>query len=516
LNHFVKRTVMPVLFCTALWPLSSQQGGRTAFPSLETDPQAQIFNARAREGGLSWRDLAEIALWASEVEAPPRTRRTAGGSRDYYGTITGAVEAMLASPDLPADPRGRGEYVLARLHRQYLKTYSLMQTRLDEIFASGRYNCVSSAVLYAIFAEAAGLEVRGVMTRDHAFVSLRCGNDWVDVETTNPWGFDPGRRHEFQNDFGRVTGFAYVPPGNYRDRTNITPLELASLILSNRMAELERAGRFAEAVPLALNRAALLSGCAGAAGSGIFTSGEGELRERLLNYGRWLINSGKEADALAWVEYAGGHGEGSAVEGADWEELRYTALHNLAARQINAGNTLQARETVDRYGARLSPAHRQETEALVSGAELAARVRRHGASTGSGAAGSGEDASRLLADIEAARAAFLLNRARAEELRTAVIINEGNHIAGSRGYAAAAAYIAGAISRYGRNTALENALNLHRQNRQAELHNAFARLYNARNFEAARNQAGAALEEFPGNSRFRDDLRAAEEALRRR
>ena len=93
--------------------------------------------------------------------------------------INAAVEELAA--DLPPDPRERGEYVLGFLHRRFLKSYSEYQTRMDDIFVSGRYNCVSSAALYMILGRSAGLQVEGVMTKDHAFAVVNTGTETIDV-----------------------------------------------------------------------------------------------------------------------------------------------------------------------------------------------------------------------------------------------------------------------------------------------------------------------------------------------
>ena len=119
------------------------------------------------------------------------------------------------------------------------------------------YNCVSSAVLYMLAVRDLGIEVEGVRTSDHAFINVVIGGRSIDVETTNPYGFDPGGKKEFKDSFGRVTGFAYVAPGGYGDRKTISGRELVGLILSNRVAALERKGSFSEAARLGADYAAL-------------------------------------------------------------------------------------------------------------------------------------------------------------------------------------------------------------------------------------------------------------------
>ncbi|MDR2370681.1 MAG: hypothetical protein LBD71_04310, partial [Treponema sp.] len=238
-------------FLFAVFPLAAQPA---VFPSLEPDGRAAVYAGAGPD--YSWELLAEIGLWASG--SGPADSGT-DQARLIERIRAGAAE-LKADPLLPADPAERGEYVLSFMHKKFLKSYSLIQTRLDTLLENGRYNCVSSAVLYLVLAQSAGLDVRGVMTKDHAFASVNINGELVDVETTNPYGFNPGNRKEFHDGFGRLTGFAYVPAANYRDRSAITPIELVSLVFSNRIADLEKRGRFAEAVPLAISRAALLEG----------------------------------------------------------------------------------------------------------------------------------------------------------------------------------------------------------------------------------------------------------------
>jgi hypothetical protein len=128
------------------------------------------------------------------------------------------------------------EKALTFLHRNLFTAYSVDQTRIDVALDTGVYNCVSSAVLYLVIARSVGLSVTGVRTVDHAFASVLVIGLPVDVETTNPYGFNPGARKDFLDSFGKLTGYSYVPPGNYSDRRPIGEKELLSLILVNRAA----------------------------------------------------------------------------------------------------------------------------------------------------------------------------------------------------------------------------------------------------------------------------------------
>jgi len=157
------------------------------------------------------------------------------------------------------DQRRLAEEALRYLHGHLLRRYSVLQTRVNTAVETGSFNCVSSAVLYAILARSVGLDVGGVRTADHAFCSVAVNGDSVDVETTNVHGFDPGSKKEFTDSFGAVTGFAYVPPSNYRDRRSIDARELLALVLYNTAAEEGEKGRFAESIRPAVSAYALVA-----------------------------------------------------------------------------------------------------------------------------------------------------------------------------------------------------------------------------------------------------------------
>jgi hypothetical protein len=471
------------------------------FPRLEADPKAGELNLLERGGVFFWQDLTDIALWASGVDGTPAEKKV-------KKIITNAAADLKRSP-LPKDLRERGEYVLTFMYDRFLKSYSTHQTRLDEVFNTGRYNCVSSAVLYTILAVSVGLDVQGVMTRDHAFVTVNTGSEFIDVETTNPYGFDPGSRREFHDAFGRVTGFAYVPARNYRDRISISQLELASLILSNRIADLESRSRYPEAVPLAVDRAALLARRTNPVNSSFFADPNRDLLDRIFNYGASLIAGGKEADALAWCDNAWRHyGSTKSTSGdSRWQEFTHAALNNYLVKLLKGQQIGEARTLLTRYTARLSQEQSSQLNNLLVDAELLMRISRIRGT---------EDAEAVLRTIVAAENQSTLSATRAEEMRNFILIKQGERIAAEQGPPAAIAYTEAAIARYGRNIRLQEALQIHRSNRIADLHNSFASLFNRREYENARQFVLSALSEFPENRQLTADLNLAERALRQR
>lgn len=202
-------------------------------------PNSAWFAFR-EEPDLSGRKLLEAALLAS-------------GSRSS-DIIMGSYDKWLSG--FPYPGKATGESLLKYMHSDLLRRYSAGSTRIDDIFETGTFNCVSSAVFFAAAARDLGLKVEGVMTRDHAFCLVSYQGREIDVETTNRHGYNPGEKKEFTNAFGQ-TGFTYVPPRNYQDRTRISPLDLVGLILNNRIGKAVQRKDFTLALNLALQRDAL-------------------------------------------------------------------------------------------------------------------------------------------------------------------------------------------------------------------------------------------------------------------
>jgi hypothetical protein len=469
------------------------------FPSLDATPQAYDY-ARRITGNVQWRDLAEASLWASSVNAGPGAESKAQG---YMEKITAAAAELQADPALPKDTKEKGEYVLTFLHKRFLKAYSEHQTRVDEIFVSGRYNCVSSAVLYMAVSLSVGLDIEPVMTKDHAFITLRAGAVSIDIETTNPYGFDPGNRKEFQDAFGKTTGFAYVPARNYHDRTFITKAELVSLILSNRIAAHEKSNRYADAVPLAVNRAALLSADHGAKDSAqnktdFFEDPKRDIVNRLLNLGANLIKTGKEDEALAWADYAGAR----FPDYEQWQDFVKAAANNKLAKLIRAKKTGEARSVLTALKPKLSNENYVLLDTMVLENEAAEKI----------------NAIRNPGDVEAALAFLAEGWARLppnhrDEMRTVAILGEANRLAKARNFSGGMNWLKNAMEQYGSNPQLENALRALRQNRVSELHNEFAGMFNKKDYTGAKLFIEKALQEFPGEKQFVQDLNLTEKAL---
>jgi hypothetical protein len=163
--------------------------------------------------------------------------------------------------------------------------------------------------------------------------------------------------------------------------------------------------------------------------------------------------------------------------------------------------------TLGQYTPQLTPENYRQLNMLVLDAELLKRI-----------AGirSADDGEAVLRTIDTAQNQSTLSAARATELRTFILVKEGERLATEQSPTVAIAYTEAAIARYGKNTRLEEALRVHRSNRVADLHNNFAAMFNSRDYESAYHFIQAALTEFPGNRQLTSDMNLAEQALQRR
>jgi tetratricopeptide (TPR) repeat protein len=483
----IKASIVITLLFFITLPDARAQG---QFPRLNPDPKAlEYYELGRRSNGYTWTELAQISLWASGDTA------LAGFER-----IRAAVETLNNAGDLPASGREKAEYILTFMHRNYLRSYSLYQTRIDTLFSNGRYNCVSSAVLYTILCASAGINTSGVITREHALVIAHIDGNDIDVETTNRFGFDPGNKRDFHDEMGKVTGFSYVPPQNYRDRQTISKIQLVSLILNNRISDLERANNFADAVPVAIDRAALLTGnlqgirLTTNQNEALFEDPVKSLYDRLINYSASLLKANKEEDCLRWAALA------SPVypEPEQWQEIFMAAANNRVLRYINAHNLTAAKTFLDSQRQYLTPANYAQLATSVTESELLSRANQ---------IRSAADGDAVIASITSERAAGVITESRAAELRTYAIQKTAAVLcaAPGRDWRAAIQYIEGALSRYGANRELEQALRTYRDNLVADYHNRFAAAWNRRNFEEARRILNEGLAEFPDNRQLLSD-----------
>ena len=357
---------------------------------------------------------------------------------------------------------------------------------------------MSSAVLYIILCEASGIKTSGVITKDHALVTVHINGEDIDVETTNRYGFDPGNRKEFHDQFGRSTGFSYVPARNYRDRQTISMIELVSIILNNRICEYEKQNRFFDAVPLSIDRAALLLGEPLADNPAVyqkdalFEDPRKEMMDKLVNYGAWLLRSNREEDCIRWANTA----SVKYPAAGRWQELTMAAVNNRIARYIKENKTSDARNFLSGQKETLTGENYIQLDSLLTDAEILRSANQiKNISEG--------DA--VVKAIEQERGK--IGEKRALELRTFSVLKTASVLSAApgRNWNAAIQYIEKALSAFGSNRELELALAAYQNNLAADFHNRFAAEWNKKNYEAAVRILNEGLAEFPVDRQLLED-----------
>lgn len=239
-----------------------------------TDDERKLF-ADARDGKLDTMSFGESCLIASGV--------TDAAKRKVYLTKLDALEKdarkAIADAKTPAE---KAEKLLKFLHEGPMKAgYESNQTDLHTILDTGKFNCVSSAVLYNVIGRRLDLDLVAVEVPHHVFSLLRDGERKIDVETTSPRGFDPN---------GLKTPKGKAPTDRYKgQRREVNELGLASVIAYNHGVTMLEEKRFHEAVLASFRALSLDSANPGAAQNTL---------AGLVQWGVELNETGKFEDAL--------------------------------------------------------------------------------------------------------------------------------------------------------------------------------------------------------------------------
>jgi hypothetical protein len=297
-------------------------------PVPRLDPIPEVLGLAGIDGPLELGVFIRAALIFSGVPE----RQLAAEQAEIRTHIAELRRELFQGSGRPDSLREQAEGTLAFMHERLLKRYDEKQTAVDVLLSQGSYNCVSSGVVYALLLKALDLRVWGVRTADHAFCRVQAGEQAFDVETTSPFGFDPGTRKEFTDNFGRITGYSYVPPSNYRDRRDIGEKELLALILYNRTAFATERRDYQQAVEPAVDAYGLL--------------GDDESHDRLittlLNLASWHGMSGHFQEALDFLERSV-----SPYPHERLSALRGDLIHNWALNLMQKGSYLEAEQLLD-------------------------------------------------------------------------------------------------------------------------------------------------------------------------
>jgi tetratricopeptide (TPR) repeat protein len=194
-------------------------------------------------GKLTDDQWAEAFLIASGETDPQRREKLVQQLAQLTDSLRHATKGL--------SPRKTAERLLKELHAGPMaKGYDLHQSSLASLLRTGKHNCVSSTVLYQLQARRLGLKVQaiefpGYVFEGHVLTLLIDGPNEIDIETTNPDGFDC--RRKIKEAKAITTGIR-----DLKDGQRIEDVSLLLSLYGNRTVEAAKAGRQFDALRLSL------------------------------------------------------------------------------------------------------------------------------------------------------------------------------------------------------------------------------------------------------------------------
>lgn len=264
--------------------LFAQNSNSPIFSSVRFEADSRISPQISSSPEMDARTFAYVGLLASGADDEK--------IRAHLETLENLSREF--SKNLPSgfSNEEKADAALAFIYEKILSRYQLVQTRVDVAMESGVYNCVSSDVIFIYFAKTLGIPVVAVETPNHAFCTIESDGKNVDVETTNPFGVNPGRKRVSDLPNGGKQ-YLSVPAKNYQNRRDVDDRRLLALIYNNRIATLQKQrGSSAATIGLAVDACALQANSAKAVQT---------VAECVCNYASDLSEAGKYDDALVLV-----------------------------------------------------------------------------------------------------------------------------------------------------------------------------------------------------------------------
>lgn len=388
----------------------------------------------------------------------------------------------------------RGEKILSLMYEKVLSQYSLNQTYIDIMFQKGTYNCVSSSILYFALAKAADLRIHGVETPDHAFCTLYLSDGQkIDVETTNPYGFNPGKKRDVSTSQNSKR-YLVVPKKYYSNRHEISGRKFISLIGKNVTAMSDEKRNYERAIPVAAARIAFL------AAENLPADDKKAVRTDFdtvtTNYAVQLDRQKKSDLALDWldsVENRWGKTENPVVQ-----KLYDSISYNCAANLSNANQAERAREIFESKKTKISEKQRVEIQNMIFYSLLNEKTKTLSA----------EEAILQIQEARKEPEAKDKNIARKIDALEEYYWSEKAKPLSRQGkYLEAAEIISDGLKSLPNSRNLQTIRNQNLNNYAVGIHNQFVTHFNAKRFDEAEKILKEGLEILPKNGNLLNDLK---------
>lgn len=202
------------------------------------DAQGNYFNGKT----LSGRDMIAIALSYSLIGPEHNDWKR---SFEKYDALVAKVKA--AASQSPSQYQ-LAETILDILYADCFKEYGLHEDYINRTFIVGRYNCVTSTVLYVALCKEVGIDARGQLVPGHIFPTVYVDGRAVDVECTNDAGFNPGTPKKRVKNGKEYT--TTVPKPKYKSRRECSDRVTVSRMATNKSSSFNNKDEYDWAIPM--------------------------------------------------------------------------------------------------------------------------------------------------------------------------------------------------------------------------------------------------------------------------
>ncbi len=437
--------------------------------NFEHEPRYNFLESylKSNQASLPHQDFIKAALIASGCGDEKVAELTVSLENHFKNFFTTLEETLL--------PGEKAQKALSYIYEKIISRYSEMQTLVDVALEKGIYNCVSSDILYIYFLKRLDIPVVAVETPDHAFCTVFINERKIDVETTNPYGFEPGKKNQIPNSKKYIS----VPQKKYRGRHEISDLRLISLILNNRIVGLQRKVQNNDSISLAVDGIYLQN----ASAESMTT-----FYQCVTNASVDLSNSQKNDEALQLVREAKAKFGDSQI----FENNTLAIINNSVAESASKNQFEEGFQTLQKNRDLLSPSDYNELMRILTENHLNYTVKN-------------ESFENALKAIHGKKS--LLPQKNYEKLVSFAYQTEANKISGNENYIEAANFIEKGLEE------IPDDLNLKRQkstflrNYEVKIHNQAARLANTGKKAEAKLIVEEGLKNYGESQTLKNDLR---------
>lgn len=191
---FIKKFILTLLFYLSFFNLSS--GYISRFLELPTN-------------SLEYKILLSPDSFPLKVSSLVASGVRENFLSNYLNNIENYKNEILKSISGESETQ-KARVIFDFMHSNILKTYGEFNNSMDVLLKTGKFNCLSSTILYSIFLEEFGLKFKAIALPTHVFTLLYADDREIDVENTTPYGFDIRTNEKAQEAFRKLTGFIYT------------------------------------------------------------------------------------------------------------------------------------------------------------------------------------------------------------------------------------------------------------------------------------------------------------------